>query len=282
MQGSNLLVDGVELCAVFLDERCRPFLDEGYMFEDVHGAKRQPLPIPCDEKPYPYEAERANDGQHRCHEHAHVLREDEEEDGNEPKPEVAEDVRHGIEDDRRRCPLSPDFRSQFHDAIWLAPHQSTGCGIIEGESTDGDFIKPPKGNFLGVGIFARLDDEIPCRRVEDIEHRPEGEDGKEPIPRMFQPLPCLGKVELRHHDGQHDDAKGKKHVLVFFLHQVILQQKPLFFFDAVFVFLGDGETDFLTLVSLLVVELGQGVCVWLIVHDAVAGNVDGGEDGLPK
>ena len=44
------------------------------------------------------------------------------------------------------------------------------------------------------------------------------EHGKEPIPGMFQPLPCLGKVELGHHDDEHDDAKEEEHVLVFFLH----------------------------------------------------------------
>ena len=87
-----------------------------------------------------------------------------EQHGEKPEPEVAEDVGHGKEDDRRRGTLGAYLRRERHDAIGLASHQSTGSGIIEGKPRHGYLIKPPEPHLLHIlviSVAGIVDDDIP-------------------------------------------------------------------------------------------------------------------------
>ena len=79
-------------------------------------------------------------------------------DGEQPEPEVAEDVGHDIKNDRRRSPLGANDGREGHDAVGFAAHQPAGCGVVEGESRYRDFIKPPEFHFRA---FSGVDDYIP-------------------------------------------------------------------------------------------------------------------------
>lgn len=100
MQGGNLSVYGVEFLLVFLDKRLRPALDEGQMAQQIHGAIGQSLAVTGNKEPQTEQTEGADGGQQDTHEEMNGLREDVEEYRDKPKPEMAENMSHGVEDDR--------------------------------------------------------------------------------------------------------------------------------------------------------------------------------------
>ena len=130
MQGRYLFVDGVKLFAVFLDERTGPFLDQRNVAQHVHDAIGEPLAVSGDEKPDAQQAEQGHRGQQHSQQGCDRLGEKEDKDAQEPEPEMAENVGHGIQDNRRRRPFRAYLGRQFHDAVRLAAHQSARGGIV--------------------------------------------------------------------------------------------------------------------------------------------------------
>ena len=216
VEGGYLPVDVVELLAMFLDEGFCPFLDKGQVAQYLHQAHGESLFVAFEKEPDGGDAEGGDGREHDGHEGAGVLGEHEEHGGDEPEPEVAEDVGHDIEDDRRRCPFGPYLGRELHDAVGLAAHESARGGVVEGKARDRDFIEPlERERFCG---RLALDDDVPGGGIEDVEHGPEGEHSEKPVAGMAQPAPHLCEVELGEHHDEYDDAKDEECVLVFLFH----------------------------------------------------------------
>ena len=217
VQGCDLPVDGVE---------CSPPLDHGQMTQEVHHSVGQALLVSYHKEPDTENAE-ADDGQHKHRIEYGEGMDKKKDDGREqPKPEVAEDMGHGIEDHRRRSTLCANLRCQLHDTVRLTAHQSARRGIVECKARHRDLVEPQKGDALHRLAVGRrlaaypLDDQIPRGSVEHIEKHPQRYDGEKPVARMFQSRPHLRKVKLGDHDDQYDESKNEEAVLVFLFHAV--------------------------------------------------------------
>ena len=188
------------------------------MAQHVHGPHGQPLSIARHEEPDAEHTEGKGGKEQHAQKEIDGFEHDEKHARQQPEPKVAEDVGHHKENDRRRSAFGSNLRRERHDAVRLAAHQSAGRGIVECKGRHRNLIEPEEiGSTLQVS--PSLSDNHPPRSgVEEIEHRPQGHDGKKPIAGMGQATPHLGKVELRHHDRQHDQTENEKTVLVFLLH----------------------------------------------------------------
>ena len=97
VKGRYLLVDGAQLLGMALKEALGPFLDEGYVAEDAHAADGNAPLVALEEEPDGGEAEGSNAEQEDAHGNVHGLGDDIERAGEEPEPEVGEDVGHDVE-----------------------------------------------------------------------------------------------------------------------------------------------------------------------------------------
>ena len=131
-----------------------------------------------------------------------------------PEPKVGKDVHHGKEQYAGSGALRADVWLQLHDFVRLASHQSRWSGIVEGKACDGKLQYLPKGDRA---LARTTNDDAPRPRVHDVEKDPQTQDGDEPITRMTNVCPELGKRHLerkQHHDDR-DESKGKEDVAGF-------------------------------------------------------------------
>ena len=190
MQGGNLTVDGGQLLRMSVEEALRLLLDEREMAENTHPADGDAALIAFQEEPDGQQAEGGDTGQEHAHRNVHGLGEQVEHAGQQPEPEMGEDVCHDIEQDARRSPLRADVGRERHDAVWLAAHQPARRGIVEGEAAHRDLVKPQEGELPGrEGLLRRLwaigclrglrateglrglrafDDNPPCPCIKDV------------------------------------------------------------------------------------------------------------------
>ena len=103
------------------------------MSQEIHTADSKSLFIPGEEEPNSCQTENTAHREHNSHKNTDVLRKNEERNGKQPEPEMTENVRHNEQEHRRCGTFYANTGRQFHNAIRLATHQSTRCGIVQGK-----------------------------------------------------------------------------------------------------------------------------------------------------
>ena len=232
MERSYLLVYGIELRTVVLDERLGPSPDKRDVPQELHKSIGHTLAVSGHKKPDTQNTEGTGQGRQRPQGRTHVMGDEKEHQREQPKPEMTEDMGHGVEDNRRGGPLGAYPRRQLHNAVRLPAHQSARRGIVECKSRYRDLIQPRQGDKTAY-VYLRLVDvagrpptdtfyyKVPGRSVEDIQADPQKDNSKKPVARMLQALPDLSEVEPRYHQGENNRAKDEECILVFLFHLLV-------------------------------------------------------------
>ena len=217
VQRGYLAVYGVKLLLVLFDEPTRPLLQAGNVAHDVHQPNCHAFTIALQEKPHAKRAENSCRRKQHADKEVDTLGKQVNQDGKKPENEMAEDMGHGIKDDRRRGALGANLRRQRHYAVRLAAHKAAGGCVIEGEARHGNLVKPEEADTSLAAVSAPYDN-VPRGRVEQIQQPPQANNGEKPIAGARKPVPHLAVIKLGEHDRKHGYAENKKQVLVFLFH----------------------------------------------------------------
>ena len=197
-------------------EALAPIFQSGNLAHPADDFHDQPVAIAPGEEVKSHETKDNNQSQGNAHgrrqrQIAHKHKAQVEEDRSEPKPEVGEDVHHGIQNHRRGGVLLGHVAGELHDAVGLASEPSDGCGVVECVARNSQAVDAPKGRAL-VGVCVAVYDGLPGKSVDGIDHDPNADDGDEPVACMAEMLPKFDKADVEgeehhHHSGQAEDEE---------------------------------------------------------------------------